>query len=89
MVEVSGLMKIYSSLDCVQSANLSWLQGDGVGPGCSKGREPPQVRTEHIHLAEDAGLLVGDPGWVEVCSVLWRKQVPALPTQDNHSRYYT
>lgn len=72
---------------CVKNLDLSRLQGDDVGPGFLKGREPPQVWMEHMHLAEDTGLFVGDPGWVEVCSVLWRKQVPTLPTQGKHGSY--
>lgn len=64
--------------------DLPWLQRDDVGPDCLKCWEPPQVRMENIHLAEDAGLLIGDPGWVEVNGVIWREEVPALPTHRKH-----
>ncbi len=39
---------------------------------------------ENIHLAEDTGLLIGDPGWVKVTSVLWREEVPALSAHKKH-----
>lgn len=55
------------------------MQSDDVGPGSLKCREPPRVWVENVHLAEDAGLLIGYPGWVKVNGVLWRKEVPALP----------
>lgn len=51
-----------------------------MSPGSSEGREPPQVRLEDIHPAEDAGLLVGDPGGVELPGVLWGEEVPTLPS---------
>ena len=68
--------------------NLAWLQSDDVGPGSLKRRVPPQVWMENIHLAEDTGLLVRDPGWVEVNGVLWRKEVPALPRHTKHRRVF-
>ncbi len=67
----------------MQKTYLSWLQSDDVGPGSLKCREPPQVWMENIHLAEDTGLLIGDPGWVEVNGVLGRKKVPPLPAHKN------
>lgn len=57
-------------------------------PGFLKCREPPQVWIENIYLAEDTGLLIRDPGWVEVNGVLWRKEVPALPTHRNITVIY-
>ena len=48
-------------------------------PGRPEGRELARVGPDHVHLAEDAGLLVGDPGGVHAGRVLGRKQVPALP----------
>ena len=55
------------------------MQSDNVGSGSLKCREPPQVWVENVHLAEDAGLLIGYPGRVKVNGVLWRKEVPSLP----------
>lgn len=51
-----------------------------MSPGSSERREPPQVRLENIHLAEDAGLLVGDPGGVKLLGVLWGEEVPTFPS---------
>lgn len=50
-----------------------------MGPGPTERGEPAQIRAENVHLAEDAGLFVGDPGGVEVGGVSGRKEVPALP----------
>lgn len=77
---------MYIFFYCVKNPDLSWLQSDDVGPGSLKCGEPPQVWVVNIHLAEDAGLLIGYPGWVEVNGVLWRKEVPTLPTDRKHKR---
>lgn len=57
-----------------------------MSPGSSERREPPQVRLENIHLAEDAGLLVGYPGRVKLFRVLWREKVPTLPSDRSKCR---
>lgn len=51
-----------------------------MSPGSPERREPPQVGPENIDLAEDAGLLVGYPGWVKLGGVLWGEQVPTFPS---------
>lgn len=53
-----------------------------MGSGPPEQREPAEVRADHVDLAEDAGLLIGDPGRVEVGGVLWGEEVPALPVGD-------
>lgn len=68
------------------TSDLPWLQSDDVGPGCLECREPHQVCMENIHLTEDTGLFVGDPGRVEVNGVLWGKEMPTLPTHRKHKR---
>jgi len=63
----------------LKDSDLSRLQSDNVGFGSLKRREPRQVWMENIHLAEDTGLLIGDPSWVKVRCVLRGKEVPTLP----------
>lgn len=55
-------------------------------PGSAERREPAQVRLENIHLAEDAGLLVGYPGRVKLLGVLWGEKVPTFPSDRSEGR---
>lgn len=66
-----------------ERCHLSRLQSDAVSPRRLKAREALQVWTQDIHLAEHAGLFVGDPGGVHFRRVLGRKQVPALSENVN------
>lgn len=51
-----------------------------MSPGSPERREPPQVGLENIDLAEDAGLLVGNPGGVKLGRVLGGEKVPTFPS---------
>lgn len=53
-------------------------------PGPGERGEPGEVRAQDVHLAEDAGLLIRYPGWVQLGSVLWGEEVPALPAGMEH-----
>lgn len=63
-------------------SDLSRLQSDNVGLGTFKLRISLQVWLDNIHLAEDTGFLIRDPGWVEVGCVVWRKEMPTFPERN-------
>lgn len=58
-----------------------------MSPGSPERREPPQVGPENIDPAEDAGLLVGDPGGVKPGRVLGGEKVPTFPSDRKKKKH--
>lgn len=65
---------------------LAGVQGDHMWVGIAEWWVAAQVGVHHIDSAENAGLLIGDAGGVQVIRVLRGEEVPPFPETQRRER---